>query len=517
MEAEIQPFGGYFVSCTVLQITARVPSGLYIANHVEGDNPDFGERGDMEVQSLTISRVELAYIALGTVFVFFGFASCAVAAIRRRREASVLIWLGLWSAIYGATLLLRTAAFVEALPDWLRSYAPFTNDALSFLPVVAALLVWSELTLGKMRLLTKELAIVGLAIAIGGIVELMATGTGARLVPFNSLLAVCGLLILGTIVLVPALSARYLAFPNRVLTVSTVAFFIDALYRNVWVWLRLPNLNPPLLVDDLVFAAFLFSFAYVAGEKVFAGERRLLEIESELEIARQIQASILPAGTPAAENLRIAASYLPMTAVGGDFYQFVQVDQQRVGFLVADVSGHGIPAALISTMLKVAMQSAASCAEEPGRVMSALNSILSGQLRGQLISAAYLWIDTETNRALYSSAGHPPLLRWSAGRLERIESNGLLIGVLPDLDYPVREMALNTGDRFLLYTDGVVEPENAAGEAFGAEELERVVRKNEGRSPEELSKRLLDKVRHWQPGAATQQDDITLIVIDVVE
>jgi sigma-B regulation protein RsbU (phosphoserine phosphatase) len=151
----------------------------------------------------------------------------------------------------------------------------------------------------------------------------------------------------------------------------------------------------------------------------------------------------------------------------------------------ADVSGHGVPAALIEAMIKVAMQSVASCAREPREGLRGL--ILSGQLTGQLISAAYLWLDTETGKALYSAAGHPPLLCWQAGRLERIESNGLLIGVLPDTDYPACEVPLNSGDRFLLYTDGFVEPENAAGVAFGDHKLEEVIRKNQSRPPSELS------------------------------
>jgi serine phosphatase RsbU (regulator of sigma subunit) len=201
--------------------------------------------------------------------------------------------------------------------------------------------------------------------------------------------------------------------------------------------------------------------------------------------------------------------------VGGDYYEFVQVDPQHIGILVADVSGHGIPAALISTMLKVAMQSVAGCAREPAELLHELNRILSGQLRGQLISAAYLWLDLEKRIALYSSAGHPPLLRWREGRLERIESNGLLFGVLPDLDYPICEMALKDGDRFLLCTDGVVEPENAAGEAFGDNQLEQVVRANAGSTPHELSDRLLAEVRRWQSASVAQQDDITLLVIDV--
>jgi sigma-B regulation protein RsbU (phosphoserine phosphatase) len=277
-------------------------------------------------------------------------------------------------------------------------------------------------------------------------------------------------------------------------------------------YLHLPE--PPLL-EPLAFAAFIFSMGYTAADKIFTDSRRLLTIEKELAIARDIQNSILPNSVPEIEALDVYAAYFPMTAVAGDFYEFIPVDRNRVGVLVADVSGHGVPAALIAAMIKVAMQSVASCAREPHEVLRGLNRILSGQLRGQLISAAYLWLDTETGKALYSAAGHPPLLCWRAGRLERIESNGLLIGVLPDSDYPVCEISLNSGDRFLLYTDGVVEPENAAGDAFGDHKLEEVIRKNQSRSPSELSDQLLSEIRRWQPASVTQQDDITLIIIDV--
>jgi sigma-B regulation protein RsbU (phosphoserine phosphatase) len=148
-------------------------------------------------------------------------------------------------------------------------------------------------------------------------------------------------------------------------------------------------------------------------------------------------------------------------------------------------------------------------------VLRGLNRILAGQLRGQLVSAAYLWLDTEQGHASYSAAGHPPLLCWRQGRLDRIESNGLLIGVIPEPEYPVCEFSLNSGDRFLLYTDGVVEPENAAGDAFGDSKLEEVIRRNQSRSPAELSGDLLAEIHRWEPASVNQQDDITLIIIDV--
>jgi serine phosphatase RsbU (regulator of sigma subunit) len=202
--------------------------------------------------------------------------------------------------------------------------------------------------------------------------------------------------------------------------------------------------------------------------------------------------------------------------VGGDFYEFMVVDQNRVGFLVADVSGHGVPAALIAAMVKVAMQSVAPSADNPREVLRGLNRILSGQLQDQFVSAAYLWLDTKDHKALYSAAGHPPLLYWRSDKLERIESNGLLLGLKADSDYPVCELPFNSGDRFLLYTDGVVEPENDAGDFFGDHRLEQIVRENRSRPPAELSEQLLSGIRHWRSASMPQQDDITLIVIDVV-
>jgi serine phosphatase RsbU (regulator of sigma subunit) len=271
-------------------------------------------------------------------------------------------------------------------------------------------------------------------------------------------------------------------------------------------------------VDSLGFAALLLSLGYVALEILFTNERRLLSVETELETARQIQSSILPARVPELENLRIAASYRPMTAVAGDFYQFVRPDNNHLGILVADVSGHGVPAALISSMIKVAMRSVAVHADDPARVLGGLNRVLWSEAHGQFASAAYVWIDTEKRNALYSAAGHPPLLCWrnTRGEMQHIESNGLLFGVESESQYPVCSVPLKPSDRFLLYTDGVTETENAGGEAFGDRQLERVVRNNRLQPAAELSRQVLSDLQRWRPAAVKQQDDITLIVVDVL-
>jgi sigma-B regulation protein RsbU (phosphoserine phosphatase) len=162
------------------------------------------------------------------------------------------------------------------------------------------------------------------------------------------------------------------------------------------------------VVDDLGFATFILAIAYVAMKGVYASERRLSSIENELAIARQLQFSILPTTTPELRNLRVAVVYEPMTAVAGDFYQFLSVDDRHAGFLIADVSGHGVPAALIAAMIKVAAQSVMAEAANPSLVLHRLEKILGSDLRGRFVSAAYLWIDTENRIARYSAAGHPP-------------------------------------------------------------------------------------------------------------
>lgn len=468
----------------------------------------------MQGQVLAMLRGQLVEIISGAIFLFMGIAACSIAAIRRRSEVRLIIWLGVWSATYGAGLLIRSPAVVAALPRLLQIVVPYANTVIAYLTVVVAFLAFRELSLGKLRLLMKIIIVAGIAVALAGIGWFVFGGSSDKFIPYNYFVTVCGLVVIVTVVTVKKLSDKFLVLLNRrVLASGTLLFTVEAL----WVNLSRPlHYQTPYFLSHLAFAVFLLSFGYVAIQIAFVNERRLLAIENELEVARQLQFSILPTTIPEAGNVRIAVAYRPMTSVAGDFYEFIPVDRQRVGFLVADVTGHGVPAALIASMIKVAMQSVVACAHDPRAVLRGLNRALFQQLHEQLVSAAYLWLDTENHNAFYSAAGHPPLLRWRQGQLERIESNGLLFGVLPDPDYPVCDLPIHSGDRFLLYTDGLIEPENANGDSFGDCKLEQVVRKNHSRPPSELSDELLSGIRLWQDAALAQQDDITLIVIDVL-
>ena len=465
--------------------------------------------------ALATLRGDVIDIVLGTVFLTVGATACAIAAFRGRRGVRILAWWGIFSGTFGLQKLWHTPTILTVLPHALKSATPYVTTAVSYLLLVSALFAWRELTLGKLRLLIQFEIFVGSAIALVGIGTFVLGGPADKWMFYNNLLVVLSTPVLLAVVLVPRFS-RFLVVPNhRVLAAGGLIFALEVVYTNLGTVL---NYRPVYLVDSLGLAVFLFSLGYVALEILFTNERRLLSIETELETARQIQSSILPARVPELENLRIAATYHPMTSVAGDFYQFVPSDNNHVGILVADVSGHGIPAALISSMIKVAMQSVAVHSNDPAQVLGGLNRILSSEAHGQFASAAYVWIDTENRNALYSAAGHPPLLCWrnKRGEMQRIESNGLLFGVEPDAEYPVCSVLFEPSDRLLLYTDGVTETENAAGEAFGDQQLERVVRNHRLQPASELSRQVFSELQKWRPAAMNQQDDITLIVVDVL-
>jgi sigma-B regulation protein RsbU (phosphoserine phosphatase) len=470
----------------------------------------------LQDQVLAMLRGQLVGIMSGAVFLFIGLASCSLAAVRRRGGVRIFVWLGIWSGLWGARLLAESAAVVAALPHWVQISVPFLRIAVTYLLLPVASLAWLELSIGKFRHFLRALVFISLATAVAGIGVFVITGSGDRLIPYSNLLAAAALLVLVIIVAVPALSCKFLVLPNRaVMVVGTLVFAAEALYFSLSRLLHY-HTQTTRLTGSLGLAVLLFSFGYVAVQIVLASERRLLSIANELAIAREIQTSILPGGSPRIKNLRVAAAYCPMTEVAGDFYEFIPVDHNCIGFLVADVTGHGIPAALIAAMIKVAMQSLVPYAHDPRRVLGGLNGVLSAQMGPQLVSAAYLWVDTENRIALYSAAGHPPLLHCREGEVHRIESNGLLLGVFPESEYPLCEMAILPGDRFLLYTDGVSEPENALGDSFGEFKFEQVIRNNQSRPPSELLDQLLTEIRQWQPASMTQHDDITLIVIDVL-
>jgi phosphoserine phosphatase RsbU/P len=242
---------------------------------------------------------------------------------------------------------------------------------------------------------------------------------------------------------------------------------------------------------------------------------QLQTIQSEMNTARQIQLSILPREIPAIKGLDISARYLPMTSVAGDFYDFIAIDEKRIGILVADVSGHGMPAALISSMLKIALDGQTKHATDPARVLDGLNRALCGKFQGHFVTAVYVVVDTERQCLLYAGAGHPPLILMdhSTGEAHEFLENGLFLGYFPDASYTAMEIPFKAGDYGVLYTDGIPEMTDPSDEQFGLERLKQFLQDNHDLSAGQFVDALLDELSRWSDLASGREaeDDITLL------
>lgn len=246
--------------------------------------------------------------------------------------------------------------------------------------------------------------------------------------------------------------------------------------------------------------------------------RQLSFINNELEMAREIQLSILPQEIPKTRGLEIAARYIPMSSVAGDFYDFIIVDDKHVGILVADVSGHGLPAALIASMLKVALAAQSQHAFDPSLVLAGLNRSLCGKFKHHYVTAIYVFVDMEKKSIRYAGAGHPPLLLWrtSTGSASEVLKNGLLLGLFPEETYSVAEVPVEPGDKAVLYTDGILEARSPSDQEFGMDLLKGFLESNHNLTAGKFADSLLDELSGWSqhPMEHGREDDITLLAMD---
>jgi phosphoserine phosphatase RsbU/P len=186
---------------------------------------------------------------------------------------------------------------------------------------------------------------------------------------------------------------------------------------------------------------------------------------------------------------------------------------------VADVTGHGVPAALIASMLKVAFAAQAAHAHDSAQVLSGLNRAICGKFEEYFVTAAYLFVDLEQRLLRYSAAGHPPMLlaARNADAVQRIEENGVMLGMFPEAEYTYLEIQCGQGERCLLYTDGVFEAHNAAQQEYGEVRCGEFLKSHRELPADELADALLADVASFSghDSAGTQEDDITLVVLDI--
>jgi sigma-B regulation protein RsbU (phosphoserine phosphatase) len=291
----------------------------------------------------------------------------------------------------------------------------------------------------------------------------------------------------------------------RILRSGMLASAAPVLWDNVF------GPHFPIRLEPFGFAVFLATLGYIAARRNIDRDAQWASVQKELAMAQQMQQSILPTAFPASTDFRVAARYLPMLSVAGDFYDFLPTADREAGLLIADVSGHGLPAALIASMVKLAASSQRGLAADPAALLTGMNQVLCGNTQGQYVTAAYVYLDANAAELRYAAAAHPAMLLLREGEVREILENGLMLGVFEEATYAMAVQRLQAGDRLLLYTDGVTEAANASEEEFGRERLFTLLRETSMLSHDATADRILESVRRW---SSAQEDDLTLLVCD---
>jgi sigma-B regulation protein RsbU (phosphoserine phosphatase) len=248
--------------------------------------------------------------------------------------------------------------------------------------------------------------------------------------------------------------------------------------------------------------------------------RELLErrrLEKELAIAREIQASFLPEVAPVLPGIDLAGTTITHDEVGGDYYDFIPVSDSRLGIAIADVSGKGIPAALIMAGFRMSLLAEVRNEFAIRAVMRKVNSLLHESTdRDKFVTAFYGLLDHKNRVLTFSNAGHnPPILFRREGKIQYLSEGGVALGVLADATYEERPVALRPGDVLLFYTDGVSEAESPSGEQFGVQRIEQLVAGSPEADAATIMRSLVARVQEWSAGG--QSDDLTLVVLKVAE
>jgi sigma-B regulation protein RsbU (phosphoserine phosphatase) len=458
-------------------------------------------------------RSSIALLIVGTMIATLGAGAIIAHLFRRRAAERFLLWFGLFSISYGLVLVIRNEVFRLGFGNP-GEVGGSTERLVSLATAVPGLLLFEEFYGRGWRSSIRWL--------LGGYSALSAAAIIAMASPLHRRFILTPGLAL--VIMIPAilLVGRLAGYkppnvPNSsVLFTGLIGFFaafsLDRVFRT-----SLNRWHTGL--EPYGFLFLVVCLWYVASQRVVDDERSLLSLRSEMQAAKAIQEAILPRTIPYVANVQIAARYAPMTAVAGDLYAFPLVDSNGVDLLVADVMGHGVPAALVASMVKVAVSTGLEHTQEPAGIIAGLNNTLCNEAREQYVTAVYMHLDAINRVGHYASAAHPPGLVWRRERqeLEKLNGEGLLLGVRPNESYTAREVSFEGGDRLLLYSDGLVEAENGDGEPFGDAALPALMQEEQDLETEQFVDLLLESVLDWsRSGSAKgQEDDITIVVVDI--
>jgi sigma-B regulation protein RsbU (phosphoserine phosphatase) len=455
---------------------------------------------------------EPADLITATAILTIAILVALVYSLRRRNRERLLLWFALFAGLYGLRILSQMQAVVQAIGGN-GSLARFSWSFLNYLVPVPAALAFEEVYGRGWKSSVRALVWLLGAYAVAAILLEIALGRPSVL-PDPAL----GLFFLIPLVLLAGQMSGYQprSLPEgRVILGGWAVFLLTVVNEHLvsadlvpWTW----SAEPAGLL-------LMMSCLGVAGFRRFmATEQRLASMDEEMKAATRIQTAILPRRVPETRQIRAAVRYAPMASVAGDFYEFVPGSSSSLGILVADVAGHGVPAALVASILKGAISAQASDVSDPAEMIAGLNRTMCRQSLGQLVTAAYLFVDAGLQEARYCSAGHPPslLLRAAGSRVEELTANGLLLGVRPNETYASIAFGLEPQDRMVLYTDGIIEAASPSGELFGEGRLKHCMLAHRHSSCDQLADSILEEVSKWSAAGRqpVQSDDITVVATD---
>lgn len=276
---------------------------------------------------------------------------------------------------------------------------------------------------------------------------------------------------------------------------------------------------PVVIEDEIGFLSKSLNNLLHAFRKYTQDHENLVSLKQELNLAKKIQMASLPTKIPEIEGLHISANYIPMNEVGGDFYDFCKLNEYRIGIFIADVSGHGIPAAMGASMVKIAFSQSSFYYKDPARILSNINESLFSRLNHAFVTAAYIYIDSRKGTIKYSNAGHPGFIHYNKkeNKVKEVFVKGSCIGIISKSPkYQNVEIHLNKGDRVVLFTDGITECIDPNKELFGEDRLKEFILENASLNAEDLIQQLNLKLKEWSGNKDKFEDDITILVIDKV-
>ena len=247
-------------------------------------------------------------------------------------------------------------------------------------------------------------------------------------------------------------------------------------------------------------------------EEIEQQARERERVEQDLRVARSIQQASLPKEVPELQGWQINPHYRPAREVGGDFYDFLELEDGRLGLVVGDATGHGVPAALVMSTTCGMLRAVALSVDSPGEVLARVNEALSARIPPSMfVTCFYAILEPKSGRLLYANAGHDlPYLRRSRGA-EELRARGMPLGLMPEISYEEKEAMLGAGEAVLFYSDGLVEAHDPEGEMFGFPRLQTLVAQyaDEGA----LVNFLMEKLHSFTGEGWEQEDDITLVTL----